>query len=381
MTAQANPAVASLPHVRSNTGLRGVAALAVVAYHLQLAGYRFPVATISQMIDRCYLMVDLFFVLSGYILSYANGVEKFTGAPSVKTFMVSRLVRIYPLHAFCLLYLVLGAGIGDLAFGMIGRDPVFADWSWDSLKLLLAQVTLTNGWFLTQSGWNTPTWSISVEMLAYLAFPILLVAFKRWGTPFVILVVAAIMLFYGAIGVTSGSLDVIGRVAILRCLAGFAIGMLIFRYRASAAGLSDLGATVLQLVSVAGILVVLAFRPNDVLIVPAFVLLVIATIWDRGLLGWLTGTRLLQFLGEISYSVYLNHACLLILVTPFWGLIASRAAAFVALPPAAYIPVFFSCVLIVSYVTYRWVELPSRKRLNTMLRFRRGLPASTPSAP
>ncbi len=381
MTAQAIPAVASLPHVKSNTGLRGVAALAVVAYHLQLAGYLFPVAIVSRMIDHCYLMVDLFFVLSGYILSYANGVEKFTGGRSVGTFMVSRLVRIYPLHAFCLFYLVLGAGIGDLAFGMIGRPPVFADWSWNSVRLLLAQATLTNGWFLSQSGWNTPTWSISVEMLAYLAFPILLVAFRKWGTPFVILVVAAILFFYGAIAMTSGSLDMIGRVAILRCLAGFGIGMLIFRYRASMSGLSDLGATALQSISLIGIVLVLAFKWNDVLIIPAFVLLVTSTMWDRGALGWLTGTRLFQFLGEISYSVYLNHACLLILVTPFWGLIASRAAAVIAMPPALYIPVFFSTVLAVSYLTYRLVELPSRKRLNTMLRLRRTLPAETPSAP
>ncbi|QQV78072.1 hypothetical protein H5J25_04860 [Sphingomonas aliaeris] len=117
------------------------------------------------------------------------------------------------------------------------------------------------------------------------------------------------------------------------------------------------------------------------LIIPAFVLLVMSTIWDRGLLGWLTGTRPLQFLGELSYSVYLNHACLLILVTPFWGLFASRAAPFITLRPAMYIPVFFSCVLAVSYLTYRLVELPSRKFLNTKLRLRRSLPVETPSAP
>lgn len=381
MTAQANPAVGSLPQVKSNTGLRGVAALAVVAYHLQLAGYVVPVASVSRMIEHCYLMVDLFFVLSGYILSYANGVERFTGPESLKTFMLGRLIRIYPLHAFSLLYLVLLAGMGDLAFGLVGRPPVFADWSWDSLTLLLAQATLTNGWFLTQSGWNTPTWSISVEMLAYLAFPVFLIAFKKWGIAFVAVVVAGILLFYGAIAITSRSLDVIGQVAILRCLAGFGIGMLVFRYRATMSGVSDAGSTALQLFAVIGILLVLLLRLNDVLIIPAFTLLVMSTIWDRGLLGRLTGTRLFQFLGELSYSVYLNHACLLILITPFWGLFASRAAQFVTLPPALYIPVFFSCVLAVSYLTHRFVEVPSRRWLSSRLHLRRPLSSEAPSAP
>lgn len=381
MRAQGDPATGSVPQVKSNTGLRGVAALAVVAYHLQLAGYLFPIAVVSRMIDHCYLMVDLFFVLSGYILSYANGADKFTRRGSLKTFMISRLVRIYPLHAFCLLYLVLGAGIGDIAFGLIGRPPVFADWSWDSLQLLLAQATLTNGWFLTQSGWNTPTWSISVEMLAYLAFPVLLVALEKRGMPFVLAVSTAILLFYGMVAVTSGSLDMIGRVAILRCLAGFGIGMLIFRYRDKMSGLSDAGSTALQLLALIIIALVLALKLNDVLIIPAFALLVMSTIWDRGLLGRLTATRLFQFLGEISYSVYLNHACLLILLTPFWGLIASRAARFVTLPTALYIPVFFSCVLLVSYLTHRFIEVPARTRLNRALHMRRDLRSEVPSAP
>jgi peptidoglycan/LPS O-acetylase OafA/YrhL len=277
--------------------------------------------------------------------------------------------------------LVIGAGIGDIALGLVGHSPVFADWSGDSLLLLFAQATLTNGWFLTQSGWNTPTWSISVEMLAYLAFPVLLVGFKKWGFPLVITVIAAILLFYGTIAATSGSLDVIGRVAILRCLAGFGIGMLIFRYRAKMFGLSDAASTVLQLFALIGIVLVLGLRLNDVLIIPAFALLLISTIWDRGLVSRITATRSLQFLGEISYSVYLNHVCLLIILTPFWGSIASRAARFITVPIALYIPVFFSCVLVVSYLTHRFIEVPARKRLNKALHMRREPRVEAPSAP
>ena len=367
------------PQIKSNTGLRGIAALAVVGYHLQLAGYTFPVPVIARIFDHSYLMVDLFFMLSGFILSYANATARFADRSGVAKFMESRLIRIYPLHIFCLLYLVIIAGAGDLALVSSGHAPVFADWSVDSLKLLFAQITLTNGWFFTRSGWNTPTWSISVEMISYALFPFLLLSLRKVRIAALVLGVASLS-FYFVVGLTSGSLDMIGGWAILRCLAGFGLGMLVFDCR-KWLDVSESVASIAQAIALVLIVTVLFARSGDVLIIPGFLLLIASTVYDKGFVSHVVGTKLAQFLGTISYSVYLNHACLLILMTPFWALLQKLATRSVAIPSIAYIPIFFACVVVVSTMTNRWVEVPARQWLNGRLRMRSGVLANVPSAP
>ena len=84
--------------IRSHTGLRGVAALCVVGYHQQfMAGYKLP---FEALFHRAYLMVDLFFVLSGFVLSYV-----YSQKIDVRSFYRARFARIYPLHVFALLTL------------------------------------------------------------------------------------------------------------------------------------------------------------------------------------------------------------------------------------------------------------------------------------
>ena len=89
------------------TPLRGIAALLTVIFHVSLmAG---PLAFNTQVLHRMYLMVDFFFVLSGFIMCHVYGElfsEKVT-MPAFKKFTIARFARVYPLHFVTLLYTII----------------------------------------------------------------------------------------------------------------------------------------------------------------------------------------------------------------------------------------------------------------------------------
>ena len=118
-----------------------------------------------QLLTKGYLGVELFFVLSGFILSHvymrAWGEGRFRYGP----FLWARIARIYPLH----LATLAAIGLAAAAAAALGVAP---DHDVASLASLPANLTLTNAWGLAPTGsWNHPSWSISAEWAAYLAFP------------------------------------------------------------------------------------------------------------------------------------------------------------------------------------------------------------------
>jgi peptidoglycan/LPS O-acetylase OafA/YrhL len=106
------------------TPLRGIAALLVAVFHFEMAMGRFVPARISMFFEKSYLMVDLFFVMSGFIMVHVYG-RSFGGVmgdgglwvagrgdvglrkDNLRKFFVARFARTYPLHLFTLLLLVL----------------------------------------------------------------------------------------------------------------------------------------------------------------------------------------------------------------------------------------------------------------------------------
>ena len=151
------------------TSLRYVAAMWVVAYHY------WPLLTDAArpaLVAKGYLGVELFFVLSGFILSHVYlesfGERRFRyGA-----FLWARLARIYPLHLAMIAGLAVLIGAASLAGVKAGGQVLV----WSSLP---AQLTLTQAWGLgLKGGWDHPSWSISAEWFAYLTFPAF--AFVAW---------------------------------------------------------------------------------------------------------------------------------------------------------------------------------------------------------
>jgi len=164
------------------TAMRFFAAMWVVSFHF----WPNISETMPAFVSKGYLGVELFFVLSGFILSHVY-LERFkAGRFSYREFVWARLARIYPLH----IAIVVGLALLILSLAVVGVHAGDKLIVWSSLP---AQLTLTQAWGLApHGGWNHPSWSISAEWFAYLTFPAFAFAACRlWDQPRLALLMAA----------------------------------------------------------------------------------------------------------------------------------------------------------------------------------------------
>lgn len=184
MSDRTSPAWVPFPDVLNPlTGVRFFLALGVVLFHYQL---QWTLPGDGGLLNRARLGVDIFFILSGFILThvYLQGDARL----DYRRFLAARFARIYPAHLFILLAM-LGLVLAAPLFG-VGLEPgrfTSADFA---QTLLLVQA-----WFPreTLALWNGPAWSLSAEWFAYLAFPAYAALALRLRTrPWVIILLAAI---------------------------------------------------------------------------------------------------------------------------------------------------------------------------------------------
>jgi peptidoglycan/LPS O-acetylase OafA/YrhL len=162
------------------TGVRFVAAAWVMLYHFQgsLAVVGLLVPVLHEVLRVGRLGVDLFFALSGFILThtYLTRLGPKITWPGTRHFWWLRLARIYPVH-FVMLNV---AGIAVVAQQKFGSATVGSR-DWLTPTSYLKQVLLVHEWGPNpQRGWNYPAWSLSMEWLAYLLFPLLVLALFRF---------------------------------------------------------------------------------------------------------------------------------------------------------------------------------------------------------
>jgi len=155
-------------------GLRGLAALSVLFWHYQHfffpPGQHAPVANFSEreplrqlfafLYDYGNYAVPLFWVISGFVFSTVYGGREGTS----REFWVNRMARLYPLH---LLTLLLVASLQALCLASFGSWAIYEHN--DPLHFAL-QLAFASNWFLPESSFNGPIWSVSVEVLAYALF-------------------------------------------------------------------------------------------------------------------------------------------------------------------------------------------------------------------
>lgn len=366
-------------YIYSHTSLRGIAALLVVFYHLQFgAQFRCTWETATPFFSKGYLWVDLFFILSGFVIAYSARADEHApyGWPEIKSFWVARFARIYPLHFVCLLALLLIKLLFTMLGALLGKQLISLDqWSMGSWLNFFEQLFLLNAWGLTgRVGWNIPSWSISAEMFAYFLFPAFAALLVRGGRAAILLMLTAALAFYGWIAVTSGDLDIVKGLAILRCLAGFSLGMILFLLRERLAHMPDALLGLLQIVGLGLVIPTFLFGLNDVVAIPGFTLLVAATWTDKGWIAKPLALRPLIWLGEISYSVYLVHV---VLLAPWASLAPGPLAKLGLSPEAIRATVIISALMLVlgvATLTYRFVEQPARKAIVRWFESRRAHP-------
>ncbi len=342
-------------HLDALTGIRGIAAWAVVLYHirLSLAGL-FPAEAIAVM-ARGYLAVDLFFILSGFVIwyNYADRLRS-GGGVEARLFLWRRIARIWPLHAAILLAM---AGF-VVVLAVTGRSTAGYPLGELPLHLLLVQ----NWGFTPALSWNHPAWSISTELAAYLVFPLIVLVADWRRAPAALLVaialalLAAIHLLFAVNGHRALG-DAIEQLGLWRCLAAFLLGNIMCllwqrwsgaAHAGSLAGLACLGIVATGLGSG---LPETAFAPA------AFLTGLLALALGRGWLVRLLCARPVVYLGEISYSTYLAHFFLFIL----WKI----AFVDVSLQLGwAGLAGFLALVLAVSSALYHGLEKPAQRWLN-----------------
>ncbi len=334
-------AAATTPEIRSLTALRGVAAIWVVLFHIDLER-PFPVAIREVLaIDKGYLAVDVFFALSGFVLALTHARE-FRTRPLGEIyprFLWRRIARVMPLNAVAVTLIVLAVALDPirLAQGFAGARDVAA---------VAANLLLIQNWGLAPSI-DKPAWSVSIEMAAYLGFPLLLAAV--WGRLSLLVGLASVgslgwLAWSDAGSVSQGLL--VGD--FIRGVGGVTLGLLAFRYFASGAAPRWLGR--LDLGVVALIWAALTARVSDLIAILLAPVLIVALALERGPGAKWLGIRPLHYLGRISYSIYLIHYCVLKGLDPSairsnWAYAAATLALTVAL----------------SACTSRWIEQPARR--------------------
>lgn len=325
------PGGANRRHIATFDALRGVAAFVVVIFHFWI--FLLPDlewGPLEVLLERGYLAVDLFFILSGFVIShvYAARFETHAGGPgAVQDYLRARFARIYPLHAVMLGLLAamelakLGAALTTDA--SMGQEPFSGNKSIPSLFSNIFMVQALG--FHDMPTWNGPAWSISAEWVAYLAFPFLVAPLARTRPRTLLAVIALCIagLFAITVGRPQKALDLSVGLGVMRCLFEFVIGMIL--YRLSKLGLTGFlaGDAVIALAFGAVLLPVLA-EAHDVLVVPGLALLVGAAAENRGHAARLMSSPPFQLLGRLSYAVYLCHTLVYTTVDQASKLLAGR---------------------------------------------------------
>lgn len=299
------------PRLDALTGIRGIAAWLVVFYHVRASVQTIVPQAVIDLFAKGYLAVDLFFVLSGFVLWFNYGGRlREGGRAQAWPFLWRRFARVWPLHAFILALFV------ALALTLVVTGNPNPRYPFAELPL---HILLLQNWGMTDHlSWNDPAWSISTEFAAYLVFP-LIAASARWDRMSTAMLVsialalcAGIALLFTAAG--NGSLGgYIAQIGVWRCLGEFCLGIVAcllwskWHGRPHAAAWPALGCCI---VLATGLLLGL---PETVFVPAAFFCGILALALDRGTVSRLLSTRVAVYLGEISYSTYLAHFLLWIL--------------------------------------------------------------------
>lgn len=343
--------------------LRGIAALFIVFYHMGPFGW----VAAWPPFRSGWMLVDFFFVLSGFVIAMSYGARLAQGYPR-RSFLLIRLGRVFPLH------LAVVAGFTLLEFAVF--RPVLGEahgwWEWVRGAFLLdAFATGASNFYAPVS------WAVGVEMVLY-ALAALLFGRGVLGTAVAILLAAA-----GAWGMAT-HFKVFGFGFLLqRGLFDFSIGVLAWRLHQRLSGI-EASAAVLTLAEIAltGLMLWLLWMPGKdgswvVLAAPLFAVMVLVFARDRGLVARALRARPFLWLGQLSFALFMVHLFWVILPNRFGpGILAAMGHAewiapvsqkygllSMAPPPAAAALISLMSLagaLLTAWLAWRFIEEPAR---------------------
>jgi peptidoglycan/LPS O-acetylase OafA/YrhL len=352
-------AVTMKAEIRSLTGVRGVAALIIVIYHYG----KFRLDHVSDVwhVPHGYLPVDLFFMLSGFVIGYVYRDNLHPeSSSSYRIFLIKRFARLYPAYIVISAFYVL-----KIALGLTGEET-FARFGWfDAVGNLL----LLTGWGLNIYPLIGVSWASSAELGSYFAAPVLmkytLEKDVRWWIACVVFSLAGIYLISNSGQGSSGPLDVVARNSFLplcRAIIGFALGLATLRFAPCLDRLSAIAQDILVIATLALMVGFAVFTAEDLPIYLLFIPFVALLSRDGRVAQALFGNRLVYHLGIISYSIYLFH--------PLFLTFAERSSRHFGSTMTAYVLCTLACfaaIWLLSYLSYRFVEMPGRQLVIRLL--------------
>lgn len=306
----------SKKHYEILDGLRGVAAVLVVMFHLLETFTHGDNA--KQIINHGYMAVDFFFVLSGFVIGYAY--DDRWSKMSLGNFFKRRLIRLHPM-------IIMGMIVGAVtfyfqggAFPMINEVPV-----WKMLLVMLIGFTLLpvppsldiRGW-TEMHPLNGPAWSLFFEYIANILYALFIRKFSNKVLAVLVFIAGAALIH---LAVTSQNGDIIGgwsidptqlRIGFTRLLYPFFAGLLLSRIskpghiKHAFLWTSLLLIVVLSIPKIGGGEHVWLNGLYDALVI-IFVFPLIVFVGASGEVNGRYSSKINKFLGDISYPLYITH--------------------------------------------------------------------------
>ncbi len=374
--------------IPSLTGIRGVAAFYVCLTHAQivLATYlNAPSVNQNSFMYNGFRGVDLFFVLSGFILMHTHEDDfVLIGRDAVWRFYVLRFFRVYPLNTLVLLALAPMAlclpGFVTWTRFRHGVPVPYHDHDF-SVPGFVQSLFLAQTWSVIKPGqWNGPAWSLSAEVFGYALFPLLAWAASRCRSAGLALLGAALslLLLTGALaGFGHATDNPTAGFGLVRMAFCFAAGILLQRcFRFWPDG--GRRAAMLSVLSSGWILLCLTWRPLNLFAVFGFCSLILALAYRRGPVDAVLASRPAVFLGRISFSFYLIHYMPLQL--SLWAYGGRLAASPLWVRVACLLVVAAFCVAAAAALQ-RWFELPCQRLARRILDRSRSVRAVSAAGP
>ena len=348
-----------IPGFRHATNLlRGVSSLAILIWHYQhfffigtqpIEGYDPTSQPLWHLLQPLYLKgefaVQIFWCISGLILAHAYIKQEKTG---LAKFSLARFSRLYPLHLLTLLVVV---AIQFVSMKSFGTYQIY--WQND-LFHFFTNLFFVQAWGKLGDGFsfNAPTWSVSVEILVYFIFFALLPLLRRGN------IAVSIALLIGLRFLMEKNPTISEDIFFIQCLLYFLIGVTVY----FAVSFSNPIIRVAVLTAFAYVAPHLNPTFNIGYAYHAFLVVCCAALLDTFPITH--QLRRLRIVGELTYSVFLWHA-------PLQMIILMIMMQFNISNSAAQSPLFLLFFLVVTYAvgyaSYRWIEQPARKYINNRL--------------